>query len=204
MNTGLRWGTERTENVPITQDKICKDLLPRIIDHIHGKAAKEYWKKKLSLELDDTDLVATGKAMNGVALSQCHWASKQASGFCATNKTLKQRNKLDFDECPRCQAPEDEVRILQCQDPASKALWQKASKTSRCGCKRNKRNLILLISSARASYNGNQTRNSLQFRACSLTYRQRWTAKIHWAGYISSMGSRQTTGKQLKNVTYNG
>jgi len=69
--------------------------------------------------------MSLGRAMHGVPLSRCCWASKQMSGHFAHGKNMVWWKQCSSAECPRCGVmQEDKAHIIKCPQDSFTTQWE--------------------------------------------------------------------------------
>jgi hypothetical protein len=72
--------------------KVCRDVAPTIISHVHGPPCQEYWATKNKFGAATRHVVdwsAANLAMRAVLIHPRHWISKHSTGICGTSKMMK-------------------------------------------------------------------------------------------------------------------
>jgi len=73
----------------------------------------------------EVDWMSLGRAMHGVPLSRCCWASKQMSGHFAHGKNMVWWKQCSSAECPRCGVmQEDKAHIIKCPQDSFTTQWE--------------------------------------------------------------------------------
>lgn len=116
--------------VKIGGTRLTSSINKRIAHHILGSDAREYWAKKLDIDIDDLKKVewtALGNARRGFPPNKAKWVTKFLSENLPTGKNMVKWGHRDSSKCPFCnQDDEDAEHVLRCQHADVRSQWDTA------------------------------------------------------------------------------
>lgn len=109
----------------INGQPISGEIRKTLHEEVAVKRARRHWKQRHMLnneEFNGIDWELAKRSTNNYPKSK--WISKWCSGFCGVGTQLVRYGQQNFDHCPRCQEPGENVRhVLLCSCETAKAIW---------------------------------------------------------------------------------
>jgi len=110
--------------------KISTNLKYHLLDHMAGKAAKDYWAGKTcfwDVNINLVDWAIIKKVVQSQTINMHRWTTKFITGFCATGCQMVKTKLWPTVACPCCGHPnKDTGHILQCPHLDVQLLWDTA------------------------------------------------------------------------------
>ena len=114
--------------IHVCGSKVTGSARPAILRCWGAKEAREFYHCKRLICRDDFDSIywdGVEKALTSVSEMFATWATKQMSGFCATNHQLRYIDRTTVDKCPNCGcSPETADHISRCGDSGRSRLFR--------------------------------------------------------------------------------
>lgn len=113
--------------VSLRDTRLTSDINKQIAENIHGASIREYWAKKLEIDVDDlkhVEWTALKKARRGFPPNKAKWVTKAMSDNLPTGNNMEKWGLWDNAKCPYCEHNnEDAEHVLRCQHVDVRNLW---------------------------------------------------------------------------------